>query len=154
MCIGDDLCAPAFVDLSGIPTNVSDSLWVPATGGGFGACTPYSDSNESLLTVVRPVVVNGIADVATRSDFLDRGINLRLHGIPESKRRDEAGLWREFNEEDSRNLHRPAKDAELPYSTVHRFAAGERKRIDIVTAPTPATALTLEPRKANRWTVE
>ncbi len=50
---------------------------------------------------------------------------------------------------DRRTLYAIAKDAELPYSTVHRFATGERTAINVVTAEKLCRTLRLElrPRK-------
>ena len=42
--------------------------------------------------------MNGITDVATRADLLDRAILLPLSPIPEEERRAEAELWKEFGE--------------------------------------------------------
>src|SRR5262249_3186569 len=43
-----------------------------------------------------PVLLNGIEELATRADLLDRSLILYLPTIPESKRRSEAAFWQEF----------------------------------------------------------
>lgn len=43
------------------------------------------------------MILNGITDVATRADLLDRAINLTLPRIPEEDRRPESELWEEFD---------------------------------------------------------
>ncbi len=53
-------------------------------------------------------------------------------------------------ERDPRTLYRIAKDAELRYSVVHRFATGERLGISLVTAAKLCQALGLELRSTRR----
>ena len=68
------------------------------TGGGFSTRELYSDSDEKIFDYMRPVILNGIGDIVTRPDLLDRCIVLQLQMIPESKRRQESELNRQFEE--------------------------------------------------------
>jgi hypothetical protein len=86
----------AYDNISGIPPWLSDSLCSLATGGGFATRELYTDAEEKLFDAARPIIVNGIEDIATRSDFLDRSIILRLPVIPDVRRRDEAELLAAF----------------------------------------------------------
>jgi hypothetical protein len=86
----------AYDNLSGLPPWLSDSLCSLATGGGFATRELYTDDEEKLFDAIRPVILNGISDVATRADLLDRSINLFLPSIPEEERRDEESFWPEF----------------------------------------------------------
>jgi hypothetical protein len=86
----------ALDNLSGIPPNMSDALCTLATGGGFGTRELYSDDEEKLFDAMRPILLNGIEDVATRPDLLDRAICMSLPMISDGERRDEAALWKEF----------------------------------------------------------
>ena len=52
------------------------------------------DRQENL----RPIILNGIEEIATRSDLLDRCIVLELPVIAKEKRRPEADFWREFEQ--------------------------------------------------------
>jgi DNA polymerase I-like protein with 3'-5' exonuclease and polymerase domains len=88
----------ALDNLSGLPPWLSDALCRLSTGGGFSTRTLYENDEETLFDATRPVILNGITDVATRADLLDRAIILVLPTIPEEKRRPEAELWREFEE--------------------------------------------------------
>jgi len=88
----------AFDNLSGIPNWLSDGICVLATEGGFGTRELYSDDEEKLFCAKRPVIYNGIDKVATRSDLVDRGIDISLPVIPEERRCDESDLWRRFDE--------------------------------------------------------
>ena len=86
----------AFDNLSGLSASLSDCLCVLATGGGFGTRELFSDDQEKLFDAMRPVMINGIDDLATRPDLLDRSINLTLEQISEEQRRDEDELWLAF----------------------------------------------------------
>jgi hypothetical protein len=89
----------AFDNLSKIPLWLSDGLCRLATGGGFTTRELYTNDDEVLFDVQRPSVLNGIEEVATRPDLLDRSIILSLPAIPEERRMKESALWREFEAE-------------------------------------------------------
>lgn len=86
----------AFDNVSVIQPWLSDLLCRIATGGGFGKRARFTDASEVLFKVQRPVLLNGIGDVATRSDLLDRALVVNLPAIPSEKRRDEGRFWRDF----------------------------------------------------------
>ena len=88
----------AFDNLSRMPVWLSDSLCCLATGGGFATREIYADDEEVLFDAQRPVLLNGIEELATRPDLLDRSIVIRLLTIPDERRRQESDLWREFEE--------------------------------------------------------
>jgi hypothetical protein len=77
-------------NLSYLPDWLSDSLCRLATGGGFSTRQLYSDLNETIIDVQRPIILNGIAELATRGDLLDRSIVISLPTMDAEKRRDEA----------------------------------------------------------------
>jgi primase-polymerase (primpol)-like protein len=76
----------AYDNISGLPAFLSDAICVLATGGGFGARELYTDDEEKLFDAMRPVMLNGIEDIATRADLLDRAIILTLPAIPDDVR--------------------------------------------------------------------
>jgi hypothetical protein len=86
----------AFDNLSSLQPWLSDALCRLSTGGGFSTRTLYENREQELFDATRPVILNGIADVATRPDLLDRALIVSLPPIPEEKRRPEAELWRDF----------------------------------------------------------
>lgn len=88
----------AFDNVSGISDMLSDALCRLATGGGFGTRELYSDDAEKLFEGTRPILLNGIDDVATRADALDRALNVTLPVVPEEERTDEDELWARFHE--------------------------------------------------------
>jgi hypothetical protein len=58
----------------------------------------YSDADESLFDVQRPVILNGITSLAERGDLQDRCIPITLPVIGEDVRRTEDDFWDDFNE--------------------------------------------------------
>ncbi len=88
----------AFDNLSGIKEWLADALCRIATGGGYSARQLYTDSDEVIFEAMRPVVLNGIPDLATRPDLADRAIILKLPTIDEANRRTETKLWADFDE--------------------------------------------------------
>jgi hypothetical protein len=50
----------------------------------------------ALFDYQRPVILNGIDDVATRHDLADRSLNLVLPPIPDAERKTEATFWRDW----------------------------------------------------------
>jgi hypothetical protein len=83
-------------NLSHLSPWLSDAICRLATGGGFATRELYSDAEEALFEAQRPVILNGIEELATRGDLLDRCIILYLPAIPEDRRKSEAALWRDF----------------------------------------------------------
>jgi hypothetical protein len=83
-------------NVSGLPLWLSDALCRLATGGGFSTRELYTDDEERLFDAMRPVVITGIEEVATRPDLLDRAIVLTLPALAEEQRRPEAELGRAF----------------------------------------------------------
>lgn len=87
----------AFDNLSYISSTLSDGLCRLSTGGGFATRELYSDTDEIILDVQRPVIINGIEELVTRADLLDRCIILELPSIPAHRRKPEGELWAGFN---------------------------------------------------------
>lgn len=88
----------AFDNLSHIPEWLSDALCRVSTGGGQSNRKHYTDGDEYLFDVMRPVVMNGIEELATRPDLADRTINVFLPSLSDDKRKDEKVLYAEYNE--------------------------------------------------------
>jgi len=83
-------------NLSSLRSYLSDDLARLATGSGFSTRTLYENDEETLFSACRPVLLNGIEDVVTRPDLMDRFIVIRAPRIEDTKRRDEADLWQKF----------------------------------------------------------
>ena len=85
-----------FDNLSYINPEMSDALCCLSSGGGIATRKLYSDDEEAILFAERPIILNGIEDMAIRSDLLDRCLILDLPRIDPAHRRDEEGFWKEF----------------------------------------------------------
>jgi len=85
-------------NLSHLPLWLSDALCRLSTGGGFGTRENYSDRDEALFEAQRPIIINGIEELATRGDLLDRAIIIYLPPIPDANRMSEEKLWKSFEE--------------------------------------------------------
>jgi hypothetical protein len=94
----------AFDNLSRLSEDLSDSLAVLATGGGFSVRRLYENGEEHIFNAQRPIILNGISQVATRGDLLDRAVAMTLPPIPDAKRKDETTFWCEFEEAQPRIL--------------------------------------------------
>jgi hypothetical protein len=88
----------AFDNLSSLAPWLSDALCRLATGGGFSTRELYTDREEVIFDAMRPCLLTGIEDLATRGDLLERGLILRLPRIPEDRRRAEEEFWPAFEE--------------------------------------------------------
>ncbi len=85
-----------FDNLDHLAPWLSNVLCRLATGGGFATRRHYTDDGEVLFDAMRPIMVNGIEELATRGDLLDRAVILHLPAIAEPQRRAEAAFWGEF----------------------------------------------------------
>jgi hypothetical protein len=88
----------ALDNISTLQPWLSDALCRLSTGGGFSTRTLYENREEELFDGMKPVILNGITDVASRPDLLDRAVVVSLPPIPDEQRRPEAELWREFEQ--------------------------------------------------------
>jgi Domain of unknown function (DUF3854) len=86
----------AFDNLSGAPQWISDALCRLATGGGFATRELHSDSDEILFDAQRPIILNGIDDIATNADLADRALIVTLPPIERKHRKPEADFWAHF----------------------------------------------------------
>lgn len=86
----------AFDNISKLQTWLSDGLCTLSTEGGFATRKLQTDDEEVYFSAARPILLNGIVDVATRGDLLSRTILLHLPAIPAEKRLEESWIWKEF----------------------------------------------------------
>lgn len=82
----------ALDNLSHMPAWLSDALCRLATGSGFATRALYSDDAEIVFHARRPCVFNGIEELATRGDLLDRAMVVTLPTITDGKRKTEGAL--------------------------------------------------------------
>jgi DNA polymerase I-like protein with 3'-5' exonuclease and polymerase domains len=83
-------------NLSRLPVWLSDAYCRISTGGGFATRELYTDADEVLFDATRPIILNGIEEIATRNDLLDRAIITYLPQIPDPSRQTEDEFWQRF----------------------------------------------------------
>ena len=85
----------ALDNLSHLSAQMSDALCRISTGGAISERALYSNTDEILIEVQRPVLLNGIEDMANRPDLAQRCINIELP--VRDFNRPEAAYWQDFN---------------------------------------------------------
>ena len=93
-----------FDNLSTVSRALSDDLCRLATGGGFSTRALYENREEEIFDAARPVILNGISDLATRPDLVSRGLFISFPPLCDSYRRTEDELKREFSSAQPRIL--------------------------------------------------
>ncbi len=88
----------AFDNVSGVQQWLSDGLCRLATGGGSSKRELFTNEDEWLIDVRRPVIVNGIEEIATKGDLLRRTLRVELPVIEERDRLTEAEFWASFDD--------------------------------------------------------
>ena len=68
-------------NLSHLSPVYQDALCVLATGGGYSTRTLYTNFEESIMSLKKPIALNGISVVVTAQDLLDRSIHVDLPTI-------------------------------------------------------------------------
>lgn len=86
----------AFDNISRLDPWLSDVLCRLSTGGGFSTRTLYTDDEETIFQAKRPTILNGIEELATRGDLLDRAIVVYLPVIGDGDRKDERTFHQQF----------------------------------------------------------
>jgi primase/DNA polymerase family protein len=86
----------AFDNVSEVQQWLSDDLCRLATGGGQSKRELYTDEGEHLIDVRRPVLINGIEEIATRGDLLRRTLRVELPTIEDKDRLSEDDFWAAF----------------------------------------------------------
>ena len=86
-------------NISYIQTWLSDALCRLSTGGGHSSRRLYTDDDEVSFDLQRPVILNGIEDLVSRQDLIDRAIILYLPTISDLKRKTEDQIWVQITKE-------------------------------------------------------
>jgi len=81
-----------FDNLSYLSPMMSDAFCRLSTGRGYRTRALYTDDNERLFNSMRPIIMNGISDFASRHDMTDRSLIVQLPVIPRNKRTSEREL--------------------------------------------------------------
>lgn len=83
-------------NLSNLTPEQQDAFCTLATGGGHAARELYTNGDEFVLETKRPVIMNGINQVATQPDLIERAISIEAPTIAAGDRLDEqtiAAKW-------------------------------------------------------------
>lgn len=72
-------------NLSHLKPDYQDALCVLATGGGYAARTLFTNADETILDLRKPIVINGISVIVTAQDLLDRTLHIDLPTIHSRK---------------------------------------------------------------------
>lgn len=95
---------PAFDNITYLSDSLSNALCRLATGGGFATRELFTDEGEIIFDSQRPVILNGIAEVVSKSDLLDRSILIYLPQIDRKMRKLDRVIDREFTKAQPRIL--------------------------------------------------
>lgn len=76
----------------------SDTLCIMAYGGGVVYRRLHTDSGVNVFDDARPIVLNGIEDIARRHDLASRGLFIRLKALADADRRPDDELERDWEE--------------------------------------------------------
>lgn len=87
---------PVFDNVRKLSTEMSDSLCRIATGGGNRTRALFTDSQEILTHFKKPMILNGISDIADQTDLINRSISLQLPPITSANRMTEAKFDQNF----------------------------------------------------------
>lgn len=84
-------------NLSSVSMSLSDELCRISTGASLAKRALYSDDDDWICEVCRPVIITGIpSTLVQREDLLDRTIPIKVSRISETKRRTQSELDAEF----------------------------------------------------------
>ncbi|WP_286902679.1 DNA-primase RepB domain-containing protein [Vreelandella sedimenti] len=75
-------------NVSHLPASLQDAMCVVATGGGFAKRKLYTDSEESVITLKRPIILNGICAAVTQQDLVSRTLTIELPVIESAQSKD------------------------------------------------------------------
>lgn len=85
-------------NLSKLPVNTQNLLCCILTGGTAAGRTLYSNRGETAIHLHSPIIANGIADIISQDDLLERTMVIQLKKLADSNVSfvPESQLWREF----------------------------------------------------------
>jgi hypothetical protein len=77
VCAGNNWLL-AYENLSYLSAKYQDAFCTMATGGGAGGRQLFTNGEEYLIEVKRPIIINGIPSLITAQDLTERSIHLEL----------------------------------------------------------------------------
>jgi hypothetical protein len=97
----------SYENVSHLSQQMQDALCVLATGGGFAKRKLYSDADESVIVVQRPIAINSISAAITSQDLIDRSVSIETPTLETptlAKWIEVTELWSRFDAEHGRLL--------------------------------------------------
>lgn len=85
-----------FDNMRSIRDDMADLLCIASTGGASGSRALYTDSDLHVDSIHGPLVLNSIHRVIEQSDLAQRCLCLQTQAMPESSRKSEGAMMREF----------------------------------------------------------
>lgn len=86
----------AFENVSKLSEMESDWLCRLSTGDAVRRRTLYQDSEETIFRMKRPWILNGIPNMVSRGDLIDRALSVEMLVIDRSERKEEGVILEEF----------------------------------------------------------
>ena len=85
----------SYENLSHITPAMQDAFCTLATGGGWSGRTLYTNDEETIIEVKRPVIINSIPNVITAQDLTDRAISIECPRIAYREESEINAAWDE-----------------------------------------------------------
>lgn len=88
-----------FDNVSTISRDTSDILCRAITGGAVQQRRLHTNAGDYIFKFKRCLTINGISNVANRSDLLDRSLLLKLERVSEDRRREQQEIYTSFEKD-------------------------------------------------------
>jgi len=85
-------------NMGGCPRWMSDILCSIATEGTYATRMLYTDDDEMVFRVMRPVMLSSVDDLKPESDMAQRAVAIHLQQMKPTERMPEELFWEEFNQ--------------------------------------------------------
>jgi len=116
-------------NVSHLPAPLQDAMCVVATGGGFAKRKLYSDSDESVISLKRPIVLNGIVAAVTQQDLVSRALTIEMPVIKSAEAKNKLEAEFEANQASIIGGLLDIAAKALTYLPEMTLPAGERPRL-------------------------
>jgi energy-coupling factor transporter ATP-binding protein EcfA2 len=83
---------------SHLSADISDAYCRMCTGATFATRALFTDTDQVVLNIARPIMINGIPDLLSRPDLADRAIKISSKRIAADERRSSSKLEQEFKQ--------------------------------------------------------
>ncbi len=93
----DHHAVPVFDNVGRLKPSQANLLCRAVTGGSWSKRKLYTDSEDIVFRFRRPLILTALEIPCAAADWLDRALLLPLESLLPERRRDEHGLWHEFN---------------------------------------------------------